>query len=93
MREGTQEATTCHIHGGLAERPCAAEFGAGGVPEPLAEMLRFNISREFQIELNLNLDALQPSGLVVVDGMFRSDVDRVNLHKVVEALHALHDMA
>src|SRR5439155_22917716 len=46
----------------------AAEFGAGGVPEPLAEMLRFNISREFQIELNLNLDALQPSRLVVVDG-------------------------
>src|SRR4051794_29105235 len=28
MREGTQEATTCHIHGGLAERPCAAQFGA-----------------------------------------------------------------
>jgi len=46
----------------------AAEFGAGGVPEPLAEMLRFNISREFQIELNLNLDALQPSRLFVVDG-------------------------
>ena len=46
----------------------AAEFGATGVPEPLAEMLRFNISREFQIELNLNLDALQSSRLVVVDG-------------------------
>jgi hypothetical protein len=46
----------------------AAEFGADGVPEPLAEMLRFNISREFHIELNLNLDALQPSRLVVVDG-------------------------
>src|SRR5256886_8568334 len=45
-----------------------AEFGAGGVPAPLAEMLRFNISREIQIELNLNLDALQPSRLVVVDG-------------------------
>ena len=46
----------------------AAEFGTDGVPEPLAEMLRFNISREFQIELNLNLDALQPSRLVVADG-------------------------
>jgi hypothetical protein len=46
----------------------AAEFGTDGVPEPLAEMLRFNISREFQVELNLNLDALQPSRLVVVDG-------------------------
>jgi hypothetical protein len=46
----------------------AAEFGTDGTPEPLAEMLRFNISREFQIELNLNLDALQPSRLVVVDG-------------------------
>jgi hypothetical protein len=46
----------------------AAEFGADGVPEPLAEMVRFNISREFQIELNLNLDALHPSRLVVVDG-------------------------
>jgi hypothetical protein len=46
----------------------AAEFTADGVPEPLAEMLRFNISREFQIELNLDLDALQPSRLVVVDG-------------------------
>jgi hypothetical protein len=43
----------------------AAEFGADGVPEPLAEMVRFNISREFQIELNLNLDALHPSRLVV----------------------------
>jgi hypothetical protein len=46
----------------------AAEFGTDGVPEPLAEMLRFNISREFQIELNLNLDGLQPSRLIVVDG-------------------------
>jgi hypothetical protein len=46
----------------------ASEFGADGVSEPLAEVLRFNISREFQIELNLNLDALQPSHLVVVDG-------------------------
>ena len=46
----------------------AAEFGTDGVPEPLAEMLRFNISREFEIELNLNMDALQPSRLVVVDG-------------------------
>jgi hypothetical protein len=46
----------------------AAEFGTYGVPEPLAEVLRFNISREFQIELNLKLDALQPSRLVVVDG-------------------------
>jgi hypothetical protein len=27
---------------------------------------------------------------VVVDGMFRSDVDRVNLRNVIEALHALH---
>jgi len=37
-------------------------------PELLAEMVRFNISREFQIELNLNPEALQPSSLVVVDG-------------------------
>ena len=28
--------------------------------------------------------------VVVVDGMFRSDVDRVNLRNVIEALHALH---
>lgn len=46
----------------------ASEFGADGVPEPLEKMLRFNVSREFQIEINLNLDALQPSRLVVVDG-------------------------
>jgi hypothetical protein len=46
----------------------SAEFGTDGVPEPLTEMLRFNVSREFQIELNLNLDALQPSRLVIVDG-------------------------
>jgi hypothetical protein len=46
----------------------AREFGTDGVAEPLAQMLRFNISREFQIELNLNLDELQPSHLIVVDG-------------------------
>ena len=46
----------------------AAEFRVDAGPEPLAEMVRFNISREFQIELNLNLEALQPSSLVVVDG-------------------------
>jgi hypothetical protein len=46
----------------------ATEFRTSGTLEPLAEMLRFNISREFQIDLNLNLDALQPSRLVVVDG-------------------------
>jgi hypothetical protein len=31
--------------------------------------------------------------VVVLDRMFRSDVDRVNLRKVIAALHALHDMA
>jgi hypothetical protein len=46
----------------------AAEFRVDVKPEPLAEMLRFNVSREFQIELNLNLQALQPSSLIVVDG-------------------------
>jgi hypothetical protein len=46
----------------------AAEFRVDVEPEPLAEMVRFNISREFQIELNLNLDVLQPRRLVVVDG-------------------------
>ena len=46
----------------------AVEFRVDVEPEPLAEMVRFNISREFQIELNLNLEALQPSSLVVVDG-------------------------
>ena len=46
----------------------ASEFGVDGVAESLAEMLRFNISREFEIELNLNLDVLQPSRLLVVDG-------------------------
>jgi len=30
---------------------------------------------------------------IVVDAMFRSDVDRINVRNVVEALHALHDMA
>ena len=30
--------------------------------------------------------------VVVVDGMFRSDVDRVNLRNVIEALRALHDL-
>ena len=44
------------------------EFGTDGDAEPLAQMLRFNISREFQIELNLNLEELQPSRLIVVDG-------------------------
>src|ERR1700693_5693469 len=29
-----------------------AEFGTEGTPEPLAEMLRFNASRQFQIEVN-----------------------------------------
>ena len=31
--------------------------------------------------------------VIVVDPMFRSDVDRVRVRNVVEALHALHDMA
>jgi hypothetical protein len=31
-------------------------------------------------------------GVTVVDGLFRSDVDRVNLRNVVEALHALHEL-
>jgi hypothetical protein len=31
--------------------------------------------------------------VVVLDRMFRSDVDRVNLRNVVQALHALHDLA
>jgi hypothetical protein len=31
--------------------------------------------------------------VIVLDSLFRSDLDQVNLHKVVEALHALHDMA
>jgi hypothetical protein len=31
--------------------------------------------------------------VIVLDRLFRLDVDRVKLHKVVEALHALHDMA
>jgi hypothetical protein len=30
--------------------------------------------------------------VVVVDGMFRSDVDRVNLRNVIKALQALHDL-
>ncbi len=30
--------------------------------------------------------------VVVVDGMFRSNVDRVNLRNVIEALQALHDL-
>ena len=33
-----------------------------------------------------------PHEVVVVDGMFRSDVDRVNLRNVIEALRALHDL-
>ena len=31
--------------------------------------------------------------VIVVDAMFRSDVDRVSVRNVVEALHALHHMA
>ena len=31
-------------------------------------------------------------GLVVVDGMFRSDVDRVNLRNLIEMLHVLHGL-
>ena len=31
--------------------------------------------------------------VIVADAMFRADVDRVNVRNVVEALHALHDMA
>jgi hypothetical protein len=31
--------------------------------------------------------------VIVLDALFRSDVDRVNLCKVVQSLHALHDMA
>ena len=31
--------------------------------------------------------------VVVVDSMFRPDVDRVNLRNVIEVLHALHDHA
>ena len=31
--------------------------------------------------------------VIVVDAMFRSDVDRVSMRNVVEALHALHAMA
>ena len=31
-------------------------------------------------------------GLVMLDGMFRSDVDRVNLRNVIELLHVLHGL-
>jgi hypothetical protein len=30
--------------------------------------------------------------VVVVDGLFRSDVDRVNVRNVIESLRALHDL-
>jgi hypothetical protein len=30
--------------------------------------------------------------VIVVDRMFRADVDRVNLRNVIEALRALHDL-
>jgi hypothetical protein len=30
--------------------------------------------------------------LVVVDALFRSDVDRTNLGNLIKALHALHDL-
>ena len=30
--------------------------------------------------------------VVVLDHMFRSDVDRVNLRNVIRVLHALHDL-
>jgi hypothetical protein len=30
--------------------------------------------------------------IFVVDGMLRSDVDRVQLRNIIEALHALHDL-
>jgi len=30
--------------------------------------------------------------VVVVDGLFRSDVDRVNLRNVIKSLRALHDL-
>ena len=31
--------------------------------------------------------------VLVVDGLFRSDVDRVNLRNVIKSLRALHDLA
>jgi len=30
--------------------------------------------------------------VIVVDGMFRADLNRVNLRNVIEALQALHDL-
>jgi hypothetical protein len=30
--------------------------------------------------------------VIVVDGMFRADLNRVNLRNVIEALRALHDL-
>jgi hypothetical protein len=40
----------------------------------------------------LSLHASAPE-VVVVDRMLQPDVDPVNLRKVIEALHALHDLA
>jgi hypothetical protein len=37
-------------------------------------------------------DHAEAPEVIVVDELFRSDVDRVSVRNVVEALHGLHDM-
>src|SRR5438093_984269 len=53
-------------------RYCAfrsAEFRVEhGTPEPLAEMLRVNLLREFQWEIDFDPELLRPQNMVVVDG-------------------------
>jgi hypothetical protein len=53
-------------------RYCAfrsAEFHVEhGTPEPLAEMLRVNLLREFEWEINFDPELLRPQNMVVVDG-------------------------
>lgn len=46
-----------------------AEFRAEhGTPEPLAEMLRVNLLREFEWEIDFDPELLRPQNMVVVDG-------------------------
>ncbi len=53
-------------------RYCAfrsAEFRVEhGTPEPLAEMLRVNLLREFQWEIDFDPELLRPQNMIVVDG-------------------------
>jgi hypothetical protein len=75
---------------------CSQRISASWLSEDMAHALAamcppLQIADVLRAADRLSEHAAMPE-VVVVDGMFRSDVDRVNLRNVIEALRALHDL-